>query len=321
VLLRGSDLPNVDGTLQARPPVVTIGLPVFNGEPYLAAALDSILAQTCEDFEIIISDNASTDATPRICAAYMAKDSRIRYYRHERNLGASRNFNYVFELARGQYFKWASYDDLIAPTFLERCLEALERESTVVLAYSQTNNINEEGRVTGFYADGLDLRQPSAHQRFRKFLATPGHCHPVFGLYRIDVLRRTPLIGNYPRSDRNLIGEIALRGQIAEIPERLFYRRHHPLTSTNVHKTESELAAWFDPTARGRLVFPRVRRFVEYCKSIRRVPIPVMERIYCYALVARYVLYPKRWIGIGDDLQTAVKKSIALASDNGPAPR
>lgn len=311
---------NMVGLPQTRPPLVTIGLPVFNGERYIEAALDSILAQSCEDFELVISDNASTDATRRICAAYMARDRRLSYYRHDKNLGAAYNFNYVFGLARGQYFKWASYDDLLAPTFLERCLEAPHRDPAVVLAYPQTINIDEDGRETGFYADDLDLRQPSAHERFRKFLAIPGLCHPVFGLIRTDVLRRTQLIGNYPRSDRNLIGEIALHGQIAEIPERLFYRRHHPQASTNANKTESELAAWFDPSARSRLVFPRARRFVEYCKSINRAPLSVAEKFRCYTLVSRYLLYPKRWLGIGDDLQAAVKKTIVLASGDRSTP-
>lgn len=299
-----------------RSPLISIGLPVFNGEAYLAAALDSLLSQTYEHFEIIIGDNASTDLTQQICRFYLAKDDRIRYYRHEKNLGAAFNFNFVFAQSGGEYFKWASYDDLIAPGFLEQCLEILQRENGVVLAYTHTNNIDESGQVTDFYADDLDLRQKSASQRFRKFLATPGQCHPVFGLFRTGILSNTALIGNYPRSDRNLIGEMALWGEIAEIPERLFFRRHHPLTSTNVHKTENELAVWFDPSARRRLVFPRARRFVEYCRSISQAPLPITEKMACFAVVGKYMLYPKRWLGIGDDIQTAVKKSIALATDN-----
>jgi hypothetical protein len=171
------------------------------------------------------------------------------------------------------------------------------------------------------YADDLDLRDPTAPGRFSKFLATPGHCHPVFGLIRADVLRQTPLIGKYPGSDRNLIGEIALRGQIAEIPEHLFYRRHHPDISFTVEKTQSEIAEWFDPKSKNKLIFPHVRRFVEYFKSIYRVPLSWPDRLSCCALVGRFVLYPKRWMGFGDDIQTVVKKSLGLITNVHPNSR
>lgn len=88
---------------------VSIGLPVYNGEQYLAKALDSLLAQTFTDFEVIISDNASTDRTSEICAAYLERDPRIRYYRNQQNIGAAPNFNRTFELATGMYFKTCSY--------------------------------------------------------------------------------------------------------------------------------------------------------------------------------------------------------------------
>ncbi len=297
-------------------PLITIGLPVFNGERYLAQALDSILGQTFDDFEIIISDNASTDDTQKICAYYLAKDPRVVYYSQPENLGAAFNFNFVFARARGRFFKWAAYDDLMAPTFLEKCLEKLESQPDVVLAYPRTVNIDEAGQVMGSYADDLNLIQESAPERLSKFLATPGLCHPVFGLFRTEILRQTSLIGNYPRSDRNLIGEISLWGKIAEIQEPLFLRRHHPLTSTNAHRTESELAAWFDPKAKDRLVFPRARRFTEYFHGIRRSPLTMKDKIACFAHVCRYMLYPRRWMGIGDDVQTAVRKSVLLASGN-----
>src|SRR5436853_274761 len=106
-----------------RDPKVSIGLPVFNGETYLAGALNSFLSQDYEDFELIISDNASTDQTAAICKEHAAKDNRIRYYRNETNIGASPNYNRVFQLARGEFFKWGAHDDECHPTLLRRCLE------------------------------------------------------------------------------------------------------------------------------------------------------------------------------------------------------
>ena len=106
-------------------PRVSIGIPVYNGGRFIKEAIDSILAQTFEDFELILSDNASTDETEEICKEYATLDRRIRYYRNEENLGAAKNYNRVFELSNGEYFKWASHDDLCAPEYLERCIAAL----------------------------------------------------------------------------------------------------------------------------------------------------------------------------------------------------
>ncbi len=263
-------------------PRVSIGIPVYNGDNYLAEALDSILAQTFTDFELIISDNASTDRTQQICQTYVAKDRRIRYYRHAENLGAAKNFNHVFELSRGEYFKWAAHDDICAPEFLERCARVLDDEQSVVLCYPKTTFIDAQGKIQDHYADNLNLRSPKPSERFQKFFNNPGWCHPVFGLIRSNVLQKTPLIGNYPRSDRNLLGELALRGEFCELAEYLFHRRIHPQISTETHKSEAELAVWFDPTKRGKMVFSRWRRLSEYFRAIKRAPLSRSEQIRCY---------------------------------------
>ena len=118
-------------------PRLSIGLPVFNGEQFIRAAVESILAQSFSDFELIISDNASTDMTPAICREYAQRDSRIRFIQQSENRGGAWNFNHVFSLARGSYFKWAPCDDVIAPTYLERCIEALDRTPAAVLAQAR----------------------------------------------------------------------------------------------------------------------------------------------------------------------------------------
>ena len=112
--------------------MVSIGLPVYNGENYLSAAIESIAAQTFQDFELIISDNDSTDRTPEICRHYMMQDKRIRYFRNKRNLGAAPNYNRTYELSQGQYFKWTAHDDIICPDFLAKCVVALEAEPEAV---------------------------------------------------------------------------------------------------------------------------------------------------------------------------------------------
>src|SRR5579859_2443011 len=108
------------------PALVSIGMPLYNAERYLVEALDSLLAQDYSNLEVIISDNASSDGTEAICRNYAARDVRIAYHRSEVNHGAVWNFNRVFELAAGDYFMWAAYDDTRAPTFVSACVTALE---------------------------------------------------------------------------------------------------------------------------------------------------------------------------------------------------
>ncbi len=114
-------------------PLLSVGMPVYNGQNYLAFTIEAILSQSFTDFELIISDNGSTDETEAICRAYAAQDARIRYERVEENLGAAYNFNRVFELARGRYFKWAAHDDYFTADYFERCIQVLEQNPAVVL--------------------------------------------------------------------------------------------------------------------------------------------------------------------------------------------
>jgi len=280
--------------MSADKPRVSVGLPVFNGEDYLEQALDSILAQTYSDFELIISDNASTDRTEEICRAYAAKDERIRYFRNETNLGAAKNFNRVFELSSGEYFKWAAHDDLCAPEYLRWCVEILDREPDVVLCYPKTSIIDEHGEFVEDYFDGFDLRSPKPHKRFRDFFRAPGLCNPIFGLIRANILKRTPLIGNYTSSDRVLLGELALLGQFYEVPERLFFRREHPQMSVRANPDLVERAAWFDPARKGQIQLPRWRWFFEYLLSIKRVRMSWYEKNCCYMRMGRWFLGQRR---------------------------
>lgn len=295
--------------MSKKTPRISIGLPVFNGENYLAETLDSILAQTYSDFELIISDNASTDGTQEICGAYAARDARVRYHRNEENLGAANNFNRVFELSSGEYFKWAAHDDLYAPEYLQRCIEILDCEPEVVLCYPQTTIIDEDGKFVEHYYDGFNLRSPKPHERFRDFFRAPGLCNPVFGLIRARALKRTPLIGNYAASDRVLLGELALHGQFYEVPEYLFLRRGHPQRSVEANVTDNQLAAWFDPSRRHKILLPRWRRFREYLKAVQRAPLSWRERGYCYMQIARFAVLPTKWISMAEDLC----KAVALA--------
>jgi glycosyltransferase involved in cell wall biosynthesis len=252
-------------------PQVSIGLPVRNGARFLAETLDSLLSQTLEDFELIISDNASEDGTWEICQAYAHRDRRIRLLRNQRNLGAAANYNTVFLHARGRYFKWAAHDDVCAPPFLERCVEALESRPEIVLAYTRTALVDGEGRPLPTGEARARVDDPDPRVRFRDCLSPMKLWqNPIFGVIRRECLARTPLIGAFLASDRCLVAELSLMGPFHEVPEVLFYRRKH---AGNIGSRPSHLG-FYDPRLEGRIVIPELRVFREHLRTLSRAPIP-----------------------------------------------
>jgi glycosyltransferase involved in cell wall biosynthesis len=148
-------------------PRVSIGMPVYNAQRYLEGTLDSILAQSFRDFELIISDNGSTDRTEAICRDYASRDSRISYFRHEENRGAGWNFQYVFHRARGEYFKWNAYDDRLGPQFLEKCVALLDRTPEAVLAFTKYVDVDANGKASDTLSP-VAMWLPRPHERFRE---------------------------------------------------------------------------------------------------------------------------------------------------------
>ena len=270
---------------QKKNPLLSIGMPVYNAENYIKEAINSILRQTCKDFELIISDNGSTDGTQKICEEYAHKDKRIKYIRHEHNRGAAWNYNYVVGLASGKYFRWAAHDDNLDPEFLKECVSILEKDESVILAYTRAKLIDAKGIVTRYYTDKLNLDSPRISVRYRGFHdAYKGvhECNPVFGIMPIDILRKTKMIDTFIGSDIVLLGELALRGRIVEVPEYLFYLRIHPKNSWYANATDNDKITWFDPSKSGKLIMPKWRHLWEYFKAINRVRMGFSERILCY---------------------------------------
>lgn len=258
-----------------------IGLPVHDGERYLAEALESLLGQTFGDFELVICDNASTDATAEIAAEYARRDGRVRVHRSPENIGAAPNFNRAFDLCRGaELFKWAAHDDVCAPTYLERCVEALDRRPDAVLAHPRTRVIDEDGAVVEDYAYELQTDAPRAVDRFSALLV--GHrCYEVFGVIRRAVLARTRRIGSFSHGDGVLLAELALLGRFVEVPEPLFLARRHDRQSMQMVGDHDSYAAWFDPKLRGRRLFPNWRIHAEFARAVRAAPLPLRERLHC----------------------------------------
>lgn len=206
-------------------PTVSIGLPVYNGARFLAQALDSLLAQSYSDFELIVSDNASTDETAAICAEYADRDARLRYIRQSENIGAPRNWSFVVTVARGRYFKWASCNDRCAPDMLARCVEVLSSQPQAVLCYGRTCLVEEDSGREEVYNEDVAIEDERPSDRFIHLLSALRLNNAQSGLIRLDALRQTGLDRPYPAGDMPLMTELALRGKFVLLPEVVLYRR------------------------------------------------------------------------------------------------
>ena len=260
------------------PPPITIGLPVYNGEDHLHEAIDSILRQTYTDFQLIISDNGSTDATEEICREAASLDKRVRYIRHYSNNGGAWNFNYVANSADSPLFRFAADDDLLTPTLLEECIEMRAQERQAVLWYPRTVEIDADGNDIREFPDSLELRDEYPHRRLREFCDKYENSNALFGLIRHETLMSTRLHGRYRSADIVLLAELALRGRFIEVPKPLFMRRWAE-RSTAQHRTQDEINQWFDPDQGRYHHWVRTRLFYEMPRCILQAPIPLQERV------------------------------------------
>ena len=272
-------------------PRLTVGLPVYNGESYLAESLDALLGQSYEDFELIISDNASTDGTADICRRYAKQDSRIRYFRQPRNIGLAPNHNFVVDQANGELVKWASNDDLYGRDLLKLCVEALDEYPHVVLAHSWTAMIDGSGNVTKAEKYPLDTVSLRAPERFRSILYDSGGDDDG-GVIRKAVLRRTAMKESYHHADHTIIAELGLHGPFYQVPDWLYFRRDHPERAERACPTVRSRCANMDPRRADRLRHPVARLYAEYIwgyiAAIRHAPLSPSDRRECYRYLAQW---------------------------------
>ncbi|MGD6934018.1 MAG: glycosyltransferase family 2 protein [Candidatus Bathyarchaeia archaeon] len=307
--------------MSAMTPRLSIGLPVYNGQKYLRQALDSILSQTFQDFELIISDNASTDSTQEICLEYASKDKRVRYNRNKRNLGAPRNYNITVELSSGEYFKWMAYDDLHSSDFLEKCIKILDTNPDVSLCFSKINVIDENGTITGNCDDRTlkRINSDKAHERFSDLISIRNNCFEIFGVMRAEWLKKTPLHGDYVGADRNLLAEMGLMGRFYEIPEYLFQRRDHADAYTrrfcqnkfaiSVNNYSAQSSWWSKDKF---TYFPNWKDFEEFFVSIRRVNLPYSEKIRCYNQIVTW-FFSEGWQFLSGDIENLMVQRSLVA--------
>ncbi|HYL71269.1 MAG TPA: glycosyltransferase [Candidatus Dormibacteraeota bacterium] len=234
--LRRVITPGSDGAVLLQPPLVSIGMPVHNAERYLSEALDSLLAQDYPNFEVIISDNASSDSTQQICEDYARRDCRVNYHRVPDNMGATWNFNRVFQLARGKYFMWAAYDDIRNPRCVSACVETLEAHPEAVLACTLIDFIDESGRHVPSPRRAYAIRPTGTTRLDRLRQVAQGEApFDFYGLSRRDVLARVRRDVPTWGFDVIVLLELCLRGPVVLVPDTLFsYRRFEVKTQEDV---------------------------------------------------------------------------------------
>jgi glycosyltransferase involved in cell wall biosynthesis len=203
-------------------PRASIGMPVFNGATTVGRAIESILAQTMGDFELLVSDNASTDMTEAVCRGYSARDPRIRYTRQPRPMSALDNFGVVLDGARAPYFMWLAADDYVLPRLLEQAVSVLDAWPDVVCAAPRTEFLESDGSrrpAAGTFPLLGDVRQ-----NLCRYLADPADNSRFYGVYRRDVMRRVLPTYPYYALDWAVAAGTLMYGRHFELPEVLLIR-------------------------------------------------------------------------------------------------
>jgi len=299
---------DLENNMNIDKPRVCIGLPVYNAEKYLFGAIDSILSQTYTNFDLIISDNASTDGTQEICQIYANNDSRVKYFRNEINVGAVPNFNKVFELSSSEYFKWAPYDDLIEPQFLSQCVEALDSNPDAVLCYSRVRIIDENGVFDVDYNPGPYTGFSDPQKRFHNLMLHPEYAVQQMGLIRSVALSRTGLYRSFPSSDEILLAELALFGAFYEIPDRLYLYRRHKGQSTQ--GKQRDRIYFFDTSLTGKILLPTWMYFGAGIRVIRNKSQNIRVILSCYFTMLYWLLVPAHFRAMGKDILLASNQLI-----------
>jgi glycosyltransferase involved in cell wall biosynthesis len=271
-------------------PQVSLALPVYNGEQLISEAIRSILAQDFRDFELIITDNASTDGTERICREFAASERRIQYIRNDGNLGASPNFNKSFELSSGKYFKWCAHDDYLSSNYVGRCVSVLETNRDAVLAYGTTQNIDRAGcpiPLRGSMFSNPEGLGPA--RRFQMVIAEQSSCYEIFGVFRREALEQTTLLRMYYGSDHVLLCQMALLGTFVQVPDIVLYNREHAHRSVNMKLSDQRMWTCTEAKTKDSLLhISHFAHLLEMTFRYRRIASPIKT----IPIVLRYELRP-----------------------------
>ena len=270
-------------------PRVSIGLPVYNGENFVEDAIRSVLVQTFEDLELIVSDNASTDRSAEIARDFAASDPRVRYFRNDRNLGAAPNYNRAWAESTGSLFKWLSHDDRIMPTYVAATVAALDGSPDAVLCNTVVDYIDEHGAVFTTYDSGLALASGAdPAQRFAAMVLRSHACIDFFGMARREAMVGSLLHGSFHGADRAFLAQMALRGRLLQLPEHLVQMREHQHRYTRNNADAKARRLWHDSSAKRSASMPTLNLYRQYLRLVRQEQLSPLDRRGCLGVLARW---------------------------------
>lgn len=280
-------------TRENAPPRATIGMPVYNGALTIAQSLDSLLSQSFEDFELIISDNASTDDSVHIVKSYCQRDSRVRLIQQPRNVGANGNFSAVANAARGEYFKWATCSDLCHPDFLSHCVALLDARPDVVVAAPVTGLFENHPNESGPYAGDIEVLDDSPAKRFQELIESIKLNNAMNGLIRTKALKaRHPVMDHYMRADIVMMSCLALQGKLALAQGAIFLRRMDPRTATILMDSEDDIRHHY-PSPDFRSQLPTWHLFKGWVQAVHQTPVPAAEKRQAYGYIAKMCFWDR----------------------------
>jgi glycosyltransferase involved in cell wall biosynthesis len=281
-------------------PIITIGLPVYNGARHLEEALNALLNQTFSDFEIVISDNCSSDSTEDICRAFASRDSRIRYTRQVRNIGAHANFLFVLEQARTDFFMWAAHDDLFEANWIDRLLPIASKSKCI--AFGRVQTVNDAGNNVPHVVNDRDLSFTGSRLLRRLRYATEpgfwGKANPIYGIFptaAIDHEAIAAFLTNDLEGDVMMMFCLLNRHEIKSI------------AGTHVFKRQSPMSAVTSSTA------PKLRKKMRYRTMIDGF----LKHSHGYEHVLLRLLYPFIVIRFRIS-KLRLKRQIAFLSKTAP---
>lgn len=276
-------------------PIVSVAMPAYNCEKYIAQSIESLLGQTYADLELVISDNASTDGTEEICRRYEKLDRRVRYMRRRDNIGGPGNFRHVASLCSGRYHKWSTADDYWHPRFVEEAVAVLDRQPDVVLCYPKTRLIDADGRPLSDHDDDLHLVDDSPRERFRQLYRRIKLCNAHLGLIRRDALAKTRLIAAHQASDIDFLAELALLGKFWLLPDVRFFRRMHPTSSSWARDDAQHQHKYYNPDSPRDPGFQTWRRIAFQFGVVWRSPAAsLVDKAALSVDVARWMRYERQ---------------------------
>ena len=298
-------------------PRVSIGLPVYNGENYLAEAVQSVLDQTYSDFELVISDNASEDRTEEICRDFAAADTRVRYFRNGENLGAAPNYNIAWDHSRGEYFKWLAHDDRLLPRYVENTVRTLDNNPDAILCNTVAEYIDQHGDHLGWYRSPLtDASGGDPSVRLAAMILTSHTCIDFFGMVRRQAMEGSILHKAYSGADKAFLAQMALRGRMLQIEPAQVQMREHPYRYTRVTKTAKMKLAWHDAKLEGKRDIPVLTLYRAYVALVDSEDLTDPERKACRKILRQFWL--RGWNGgrlIADVLSIPFPSMVSKAFD------